>query len=149
MDIKNFLELLEENASEKVKEEVLTEAAISGENVPKEILKKYDFKWAYVPEKYNILIGLRKDSDDLENDEWEIIAFEPKSKAAEKAKKGMEAEFGESMELSEAVDFANYVEVGRSGPLNYIELLKSIKEVLENKTISRLHMSAQKLITKK
>jgi len=102
-----------------------------------------------VPEKYNILIGLRKDSDDLENDEWEIIAFEPKVKAAEKAKKGMEAEFGESIELSEAIDFDKFVEVGRSGSLNYIELLKNIKELLENKTISSLHISAQKLMTKK
>jgi len=89
MDIKNFLELLEENATKKISKETLTEAMVAGEDVPKEVLKKYGFKWGYVPEKYNILIGLRKDSDDLENDEWEIIAFEPKVKAAEKAKKGI------------------------------------------------------------
>ncbi len=149
MEFDKFLELLEQRAEQKVK--TLNEEMISGENVPESIKKKYGFKWAYVPEKYSIMIGLVKDSDDITSDQWKIIAFAPKSKAAEKAKKAMSAEFGESMGMSvtESIDPDNYVVIGESPVMNYETLLKNIQELLENKTIKALNLSAQKLMTKK
>ena len=145
MEFDKFLELLEQRADQKVK--TLNEEMISGENVPESIKKKYGFKWAYIPEKYNIMIGLVKDSDDITSDQWKIVTLEPKSEAAERARKGMAAEFGES--ISESVDFDTYEEVSQSKPMNYETLLKNIQQLLENKTISGLHTTAAKLMTKK
>lgn len=146
MQLDKFMDMLEEK-SEKGSEEALTEAMMHGENVPDAIKKKYGFKWAYVPEKYNIVIGLKQDSNDFENDKWEIVAMEPKSKEAVAAKKGMGTEFGES--VSEAIDPATFVEVSKSGDMNFLKLLETIKDLLENKTIGVLNTTAAKLKTKK
>lgn len=145
MQLDKFMDMLEEK-SEKGEEQTLTEAMMHGENVPDAIKKKYGFKWAYVPEKYNIVIGLKQDSNDFENDKWEIVAMEPKSKEAVAAKKGMKAEF-EGM--NEAIDPASFVEVSKSGDMNFLKLLETIKDLLENKTIGVLNTTAAKLKTKK
>ena len=147
MDFTKFIEMLEEGVDEKATP--INEAMMHGENVPDSVKKKYGFKWAYVPEKYNKMIGLIKDSDDLTHDKWQVIDFEPRSKSAETAKKGMESEFGESLEINESVDFDQYVEVSRSDEINYKELLGRIKALLKNKTIDVLHKSGQQLRTKK
>lgn len=142
MQLNEFFDFLES----RNQKEALSEAMTSGENVPDDIKKKYGFKWAYVPEKYNIIIGLKKDSNDFENDKWEVVSFEKESPAAAAAKKGMEKEF-ESM--NEAIDFATMVEVNKSGDMNFLELLELIKDLLENKSIAALNTTAQKLKTKK
>jgi len=144
MQIEKFIDMLEQRVDEKAAS-ALNEAMIHGENVPDAIKKQYGFKWAYVPEKYNILIGLKKDSDDLEHDKWEVIAFEPKVKAAAVAKKGMAKEF-ESM--NEAIDFTTFTEVSKSGDMNFLKLLELIKDLLENKTIGVLQSTAAKLKTR-
>jgi len=145
MDMNKFLDILESNSSEKG--EVISEALIHGDDVPEDLKKKYGFKWAFIPEKYNILIGLKKDSNDFETDKWEIISFEKASPAAAKAKAAKPKEFGESM--TESIDPATYVEVAKSGDMNFIRLLGVIKDLLESKSIDVLHTTAAKLKTTK
>lgn len=145
MDMSKFLDILESKNSDK--EGVISEALVHGDDVPEALKKKYGFKWAFIPEKYNIVIGLKKDSDDFETDKWEVVSFEKPSPAAEKAKAAKGKVFGESM--GESVDPDTYVEVAKSGDMNFIKLLGIIKDLLENKSIGVLHTTAAKLQTKK